>query len=228
MHNKKVIEYYDTVAREYDSSRFGGSYGRYIDSQERRILKNWLSECADDSHIVEVACGTGRLSEWAYEGYDASETMLSIARKKFPEKLFIKAFADNLPLQDKSVDCIYCFHLLMHLERGYVAKILSEFSRVLAPGGVAIFDFPSRFRREIVKRPLSGWHGDSAFTVGEIKEIIPSVMKFADMRGIMMLPVHRLPHWVRGLLSHLDNFFCMTFFKHWASYTVVKFKKDIS
>ena len=35
---KEVVEYYDSIASTYDDSRFGNSYGRFIDAEERKVL----------------------------------------------------------------------------------------------------------------------------------------------------------------------------------------------
>jgi hypothetical protein len=32
----RIVDYYDGLAKSYDSDRFGNSYGRFIDRQERQ------------------------------------------------------------------------------------------------------------------------------------------------------------------------------------------------
>ena len=57
--DNKVVDYYDTIADQYDESRFDNSYGQFIDYQERRILDQ-LIKLPTDAKCLEMACGTGR------------------------------------------------------------------------------------------------------------------------------------------------------------------------
>ncbi|MBT6169191.1 MAG: class I SAM-dependent methyltransferase, partial [Flavobacteriaceae bacterium] len=41
---KQITEYYNNLASYYDKNRFDNSYGRFINFQEIRILKKYLSE----------------------------------------------------------------------------------------------------------------------------------------------------------------------------------------
>lgn len=36
---REIIAYYDRLAPHYDHARFAGSYGRFIDTREREILR---------------------------------------------------------------------------------------------------------------------------------------------------------------------------------------------
>ena len=52
------------------------------------------------------------------------------------EHVDIIANADSLPFDDCSADVIYASHILEHFERHRVNNVLSEWRRVLKPGGV--------------------------------------------------------------------------------------------
>ena len=80
MSTEKIIEYYNQLASEYDENRFGNSYGQFIDFQERRILNKIFKN--QSGKILDLACGSGRLTNFATSGADASEEMLKIAQKK--------------------------------------------------------------------------------------------------------------------------------------------------
>lgn len=80
----KVVEYYDHLAKDYDRDRFGNSYGRFIDAEERAVLSRW--KVKDSGRVLEVACGTGRLLDFAAAGCDASSEMLAVAREKHPAR----------------------------------------------------------------------------------------------------------------------------------------------
>ena len=38
MMKTSILKYYDNLAANYDENRFGNSYGKYIDQQERSFL----------------------------------------------------------------------------------------------------------------------------------------------------------------------------------------------
>lgn len=222
--NNEVVEYYDSIAADYDRSRFAGSYGRYIDAQERAVLRKFLRGVSGPT-VAELACGTGRLLDFASVGVDASHEMLRCARQKHPEARLVEAQAHRLPFDDASVDAIYCFHLLMHLEPDYIAEVLADVERVLRPGGVAIFDIPSRLRRNVARRNQGGWHGNTAFTVDEFLAMAPDRLRYRASRGLLLAPVHALPHGLRRAVRPIDSLLCATPLKHYASYIVVKFEK---
>jgi HAD phosphatase, family IIIA len=90
--NKDVVSYYDAIAAEYDNSRFGNSYGRFVDAEERRILDRIIGE-KRGRQILEMACGTGRLTGYATHGLDASEEMMAFARKRHSGVRFVRASA---------------------------------------------------------------------------------------------------------------------------------------
>lgn len=219
-----VVEYYDSIATTYDSSRFSNSYGRYIDAQERRILDRYLSHC--DGEVVEVACGTGRLLDYAQTGVDASGHMLAQATPKYPNKRLLQARAHELPFESGSVAAVYSFHLIMHLDRGYIARMFEEIYRVLRPGGYFIFDFPSVKRRRLSRRNQDGWHGNTDFTLSDIKSLAGERFRIESSCGILYFPIHILPEKMRGCLRPIDSLLCrVPRVKELSSYLVVKLVK---
>jgi len=220
----EIIEYYDSIATTYDASRFANSYGAFIDAQERKILSRFLEGAG--RNVVELACGTGRLLNYASVGVDASNEMLREAAKKYPDKQLLQAPAHQLPFDSGSVDAVYCFHLVMHLDVDYLKAVFAEFSRILRPGGALIFDFPSATRRRLARRNQGGWHGNSSFSVASVSRLIPSDLHLVSSTGIMLAPVHILPSAIRKATLPVDSLMCRTFLKYLASYLVVKFVKE--
>lgn len=88
---------------------------------------------------LDVACGTGRFaallagSGHVVTGVDTSPDMLSVARRKLPQVVFVRGDARELPVPDASADVITCGLALPHLP-GLTAPF-AEFARVLRPGG---------------------------------------------------------------------------------------------
>ena len=110
-----IISYYNSIAKDYDFSRFDNSYGRFIDGQERIILRKLL-KLNENEKVLDLACGTGRFLSFATHGADASEEMLSIAKKKFEHVDYQLYYAKQTPYADNTFDAIICFHLFMHLD----------------------------------------------------------------------------------------------------------------
>jgi len=227
--NRAIIDYYDRLAASYDRDRFGSSYGTFIDARERRILRRWLS--VDHSRVLEIACGTGRLSDSAHIGCDASQESLKIAKDRRPSTCFVAADAARLPFKPESIDAVFAFHLFMHLDRGEIRSILAEAARVLRDGGLFIADVVSATRRSAGDRSNDGgvpWHGSTALSQAEFKMLCREFgLRPVRMSGLLFVPIHRVPNRLRPLLSGVDRWLC----DRWpslSSYLVGCFIKDAS
>ena len=123
--NKEVVDYYDSIADQYDKDRFDNSYGRFIDYEERRAL-DVLIDRSPGSNRLEMACGTGRLTHYATHALDASEEMMKHARERHPDVLFRHASADDTGFDDGMFDLVFAFHLMMHLDISVIRDIIRE------------------------------------------------------------------------------------------------------
>ena len=220
--NESVVSYYNQIAPEYDRDRFGNSYGQFIDYQEQRLLRSWR---VTPSGTVDLACGTGRLTHFAQMGIDASEEMLTRARKRHPGKRFILASAQETTLEASGVETVICFHLMMHLEEALIGEILQEVHRILQPGGRFIVDFPSARRRSLFRRKRESWHGSTAMDRQELAGLCASLFSVKRSHGIMMLPVHRLPGALRRAAKGIDYALCGSALKPYSSYVVYELTK---
>src|SRR5687768_10315759 len=129
-----IRDYYDALAPTYDHDRFANSYGRYVDAMERGLLRAWLRGRSPET-VVDLACGTGRLLDFAMTGVDLSPAMLAQARAKWPDRRLIQADAAHTGLPSASFEAATCFHLLMHLDETACAAVLREAARLVKPGG---------------------------------------------------------------------------------------------
>lgn len=168
--NLEVKEYYDNLPKSYDTNRFDNSYGQFIDSQERLFLTNLLQKI-HLNQILDLGCGTGRLLEFANYGVDISENMIAIAKTKFPDKEILEGTVTSIPFNTNSLDCIFCFHVIMHLNKETTTCFLLESYNKLVDNGRLIFDFPSKKRRKLLKFKSKNWHGANHFNLEEIKKI---------------------------------------------------------
>lgn len=100
---------------------------------------------------LDFGCGAGRLSRALaghFErvvGIDVSPTMIQTARRINADLANVE-FRENPSarlegIADRSVDLVYSTMTLQHIPTGLAAGYVAEFARVLAPGGVASFQF---------------------------------------------------------------------------------------
>jgi ubiquinone/menaquinone biosynthesis C-methylase UbiE len=218
-----VIEYYNEQARDYDQSRFSNSYGKYIDLAERSILDDWLKNI-DKQTVIDFGCGTGRFLDYAMTGMDASGNMLEIAASKYPDRSLVEADISCIPSDITGFDAAICFHVMMHLEYSKIQLFFCNASAVIRPGGKLIVDFLSAPRRNLLKRGMAGWHGNTEFTISEIAAIVQQHWKVTRWRGILMIPIHRLPSFFRPFLLKVDMALCSSMLAPYASYYIVEFE----
>lgn len=204
---QEIIDYYDRLAPAYDASRFANNYGRFIDARERALLAAWLPPNA--TQILELGCGTGRLSGFATIATDASTESLAMARTRVPSTRFAAADAERLPLPGATFDAVFAFHLLMHLEESAIRTIFAEAARVLRPGGMLIADIVSKTRRNVTgnrRNVEHAWHGATALTKREFERMGHDAgLERRHLTGLMFLPVHRLPERSRAGLTRIDG-----------------------
>lgn len=217
----KVVAYYDEIADTYDQSRFDNTYGQYIDKQERKVLVQLLNDPTEK--VVDLACGSGRLLNYATIGVDASKKMLAIAKRKHPEKQFFHAAADSTGIADNSIDTIISFHFFMHLKDEQIDLIIQECLRILKPNGRLIFDIPSKKRRSLFNYKSNEWHGSTSKSINELKQITD--FKLKRTFGILFFPIHRIPVSLRRLFIHFDTFLGKSFLKEYSSYLIIELQK---
>ncbi|MRJ02830.1 MAG: bifunctional demethylmenaquinone methyltransferase/2-methoxy-6-polyprenyl-1,4-benzoquinol methylase UbiE [Epsilonproteobacteria bacterium] len=154
---RKIVSMFDEIAKSYDLANRILSFGTDVVWRKRacqRALDHYGRSSVD--RIVDVACGTGdMLLHWEREarrkgvdvrefiGIDPSEEMLKIARTKLPHFTFIKAYAQEIPLESGSSDLVSITYGIRNVvER---VEALREFHRILKPGGiVVILEFTKR------------------------------------------------------------------------------------
>lgn len=107
---------------------------------------------------LDAACGTGRLTRRLLErghrviGVDASPEMLDVARRRMAGVELRRGDLRDLPIADESVDLVVCGLALSHVED--LRPVLSEFTRVLRPGGHLVISDAHHelvFRGSVVK-----------------------------------------------------------------------------
>jgi hypothetical protein len=114
----------------------------------------------------------------------------------------------------------------MHLDKEITKSFLDETYTKLKPKGKLIFDFPSKKRRKIVNYKAKNWHAANQFSIKEIEEISGNKWKVTQYKGILFLPIHRIPKIIRPLFLSIDAFLCNSFLKEYASYLIIVLEKN--
>lgn len=218
-----IATYYDTLAKAYDSNRFGKSYGQFLHHRELEILGRLLPEFSQKT--LDLGCGTGRLTSLATDGLDQSREMLDVAKGKHPDKNFTQGDARSLPFDDGSFEAVFCIHVVMHLPENELVILFSEARRVLKTGGIFIVDFPSRKRRKLLGYRASGWHGATSFDLDSLEKLVGPCWKIGRSEGLLVWPVQRFPATVRWFFSWPDSFLGRSWLRGWSSYLFVSLEK---
>lgn len=122
---------------------------RFLD--DRTAALEEFTHCTLGDRLLDVGCGSGVhmirfLDRCAHvAGVDYSEAMIALARDTLkdvaPDKWELHcADAASLPFPDSSFDIVIAMGLLDYVPSA--TDVLREFSRVLKPGGQAIFTIP--------------------------------------------------------------------------------------
>jgi demethylmenaquinone methyltransferase/2-methoxy-6-polyprenyl-1,4-benzoquinol methylase len=141
---------FDDIAKTYDLANRILSMG--VDKTWRAKACNLAFMLYNKPHIdkiIDVACGTGDLMiDWNniakqngidinnIVGVDPSVGMMDIAKQKFPQGSYIKAKAQDMPIDSNSADIIsisYGIRNVVERKDG-----LKEFARVLKKGGLCV------------------------------------------------------------------------------------------
>jgi demethylmenaquinone methyltransferase/2-methoxy-6-polyprenyl-1,4-benzoquinol methylase len=133
---------FDRIAPRYDflNRLFTGG----LDQRWRKVALD-LAGVGPGDRVVDLACGTGDLAEFAAArgagvvGIDFAGTMLRHAQRRGVPATFAQGDAARLPLRDGSATVVTCGFAL----RNFVSlpEVFAELARVLEPGGrIALID----------------------------------------------------------------------------------------
>ena len=113
--------------------------------------------------ILDAGSGTGNLTDLLRQrgadvvSLDFSEAALRIHRVKDPEAIQIRASLEEpLPLEASSFDAICCASVLFALSKNGCVSALSEFYRILRPGGTIVLTVacPSKRNGNLLRKHL--------------------------------------------------------------------------
>lgn len=153
-------------AEDYDRGRFDDPWGRVYRAREERAIRRALHELPRRGRVLDVACGTGRVTSLLVSegfgevtGTDVSTAMMEVAKRRLPHVEFFQGDATHLPVDDRSFDAVTCIGLLMHLDTAARVAALRELARISRGPVVVQYGCVGTFLRLtswILKRPAGG------------------------------------------------------------------------
>jgi ubiquinone/menaquinone biosynthesis C-methylase UbiE len=136
------------MAETFEASRFSGPIGRLLAETQERVIAAFLGPL-DGRTVLDVGTGTGRAAialarrGAVVTGVDASEEMLTVARRRAAESGvpvgFARGDAHALDFPSRSFDAVVCLRVLMHTPDW--RRSLAELCRVA--NDRVVLDYPS-------------------------------------------------------------------------------------
>lgn len=121
----------------------------------RYPVPTWPIPVGEGKLVVDIGCSWGRWSiAAARAGFrpigvdvhlDALLAAARVSRQLGACASYVCGTADRLPLKSASVDAVFSYSVLQHLERTKVFDVFREMARVLRPGGRLLTQLPNRF-----------------------------------------------------------------------------------
>ncbi|MCB8981419.1 MAG: methyltransferase domain-containing protein [Ardenticatenaceae bacterium] len=128
--------FYDWLGAKHD---WGSSFEREAKNQALDLL-----DVGSAQRLLNVGVGTGKEQRVIQKrlppgglsfGIDLSPTMLNLTQQRVPQTQLCRASAEHLPFTTGSFNCLLCTYVLDLLGTAVLPQVLSEFHRVLQPGG---------------------------------------------------------------------------------------------
>jgi SAM-dependent methyltransferase len=182
--DKRTFYSQPEISDAYDQQRFGGASGARVNAREVEIV---LSMLPGTGRVLDLACGTGRLSRaiqargQAVVGIDYSRPMVEKSVASGIPTAVGDAFAT--PFRDGTFDAIVSLRFAFHWAD--LAALLREMRRLVAPGGVLILDTYSWSPRSLLPLGRRRW-GERVFLHDR-----PQVRRIAaglDLRVVQSVP----------------------------------------
>ncbi|MFC4145351.1 class I SAM-dependent DNA methyltransferase [Micromonospora mangrovi] len=134
---------YDTVAEDYARLLPGVLEG----TLDRAMLAAFAEQVGAAGRVVEVGCGTGRVTTHLRDlgldiaGIDLSAGMVEVGRRHHPELPLAVGSMTDLPVSTGALAGLVAWYSIIHIPPALLPGVLAEFHRVLAPGGRLLLAF---------------------------------------------------------------------------------------
>jgi SAM-dependent methyltransferase len=159
------------------------------------------------NRALDFGCGVGRLTIAvaqhfrAVDGVDISEPMIARAReyaRAVPQcRFYVNVRPDLSLFPGGRYDFVYSSRTLQHMKPRYSRRYIREFVRVLAPGGILIFDLPTKI---VVPSP---WYKRAL--PWSVRQWVVRRRQLPEMHGVPQSKVERTIEAAGGQLLQTDH-----------------------
>lgn len=155
---------------------------------ERRFPEGWTGR------ILDVGCGSRPYAS-LFEG----RCVEYVGCDEYPvEPNIVKCPADQLAFADGEFDCVFCSQVLEHVARPWA--VMSECSRVLRPGGIAVVTVPFLFPHHPSPTDYYRFtHEGLSFLATQAGLVVEDVSAQCGSLATLFL----LSNWYVGLVGHV-------------------------
>jgi 2-polyprenyl-3-methyl-5-hydroxy-6-metoxy-1,4-benzoquinol methylase/uncharacterized protein YbaR (Trm112 family) len=132
----------------------GNLYWRARGKLRRYPIPRWPFFQGNGRLLVDVGCSWGRWSIAAAKAgfrpmgvdvhIDALAAAGRVSRQMGVQADFLCAGAERLPFRSGTIDAVFSYSVLQHLDREKVAAFFDEAARVLKPGGSCLIQLPNK------------------------------------------------------------------------------------
>jgi len=134
--DKKTLDAYNSKATEYVNTWLSQPTPLEIHD----LVKTYFLK---DKPTADIGCGSGREVAWLNEsgypaiGFDASKSLISIAKKQFPNFKFLQSALPKLvEIPNQAYANVLCETVIMHLPKDEIAASVQSLFRILKHHGV--------------------------------------------------------------------------------------------
>lgn len=135
-HGRKASSYHDLF-----SAVTGRAVAPLLDAVKVRARTRLLDVASGPGHLAAEAAQRGA----NVTGVDLAPEMVALASRLYPHVTFREAQAERLPFADRSFDAVTCAFGAGHFPEP--ERVVAEFARVLAPGGITALAWWAGFDR---------------------------------------------------------------------------------
>ena len=227
MKKMRSEDFYNKESVKYDKLRLLGDGNSVNDILQKSTINDFLSDLDKDCKVLEIAPGTGRLTELLDNHFHditavdiSSEMLKQLSAKNFSNKInLIHSDIVNYST-DKKFDLIFFINAASHMED--FEKVCQWCSKHLSKDGVVYFNFPNIFsiyflpglyvkltNRSLLRNVFTRW-----YSTGEVSKIAKNYgLKTNRASGITHAPlgtpriIGKLMLFLNKFLKHFNYFF---------------------
>jgi 2-polyprenyl-3-methyl-5-hydroxy-6-metoxy-1,4-benzoquinol methylase len=169
----------DAFVNEWLVNTNGNLYARVRGKLERYPVPQWPLPAAPGQIVLDVGCSWGRWSVAAARAgfipigldvhIDALAAAGRVSRQLGVDASFVCGDVEALPLRAKTVDVVFSYSVLQHIDRVKVAHFFEEAARVLKPGGLCFVQLPNAFGAYSIVRQAKRGFRDAAPNTFEMR-----------------------------------------------------------